>query len=213
MRYYSIVYEDNDILIVDKMQGVPTTFGKLANSLTEMVFNDMPYLKDVIGYNKNEGGLLNRLDNETGGLVLFAKNNESFSYFYSQMKNNRVTKIYTAIVDGLTKLHSGIVDTPIAHHPKNKKKMIIYQKGSKFGGTIQMAKTKYRLLESFLDRSLLEIEITKGVRHQIRVHLSSIGLPIVGDKLYNHKKYSDIPNHLLYSNRVIFYNRSGEKDR
>ena len=209
MKSYKIVYEDNDLLIVDKPQSLPTGIGKQKDNLVSLVFHDYPLLKEVIGYNKEEGGLLNRLDNETGGLVLFAKNNYSFNYYKEQMKSEKIKKIYTAIVYGRLKNKKGIIDYPIIHDPKNKKKMKII-KNPINELKYQIAKTKYQVLKELNNYSILKAIIYKGVRHQIRIHLAGIGHPIVGDRLYSKKK-ENFNSHFLYATGIEFFSTSGEK--
>lgn len=206
---YKIIYEDDELLIVDKPQGLPTTFGKNKNSLIELVFNDFSYLKNVKGYNNKEGGLLNRLDNDTGGLVLFAKNDVAFNYYKEQMKNSKIKKIYTSIVKGILKNRNGIISLPIIHHPKSKKKMKVIFKKSKNIKYLK-AETHYEVIKEFDNYSILKVIIYKGVRHQIRIHLASIGYPIVGDKIYGDKN-SSFKYHLLYANGLQFINLNNKE--
>lgn len=208
---YKIAYEDESIIIVDKPQDIATTPGKKEN-LCEEIFNDFPSLMNVKGYKKKEGGLLNRLDNETGGMVLFAKSNDSFKYYSDQMKNHKIIKKYIAVVDGIIKSERGIIDYHIAHHKKNKKKMnALLNNKIKYRGSPQEAVTKWKLLKRLKDKSILDIEITEGRRHQIRVHLSAAGYPITADKLYNKNKDNKQKYHLLYSYGVILNNYFNEK--
>jgi 23S rRNA pseudouridine1911/1915/1917 synthase len=197
-----IVYEDESIIIFDKPQGIPSTAGKIG-SFIEIVFKHYPQLKFVNGYKKNEGGLLNRLDNETGGIIMFAKTDKSFSYYSSLMKNNRIKKIYLAMVDGIPASENGVIDVPIAHHYSDKKRMTVAN-NSKYRGRPRQALTHWRLIKTFGKRSYLEVMIQKGARHQIRVHLAYIGLPITGDKLYNRRKTSEFSFHQLYAYKIEF---------
>ena len=199
-----IIYENDSIILVNKPQGLATGRGKKDN-LCDLIFKEKPYLLNVKGYKKEEGGLLNRLDNETGGIVLFAKNDEAFKYYHEEMKNCNIEKIYTAVVQGRPEDKKGLMDYPIAHHYKNKKKMVVVDERliKKYRGKPRPAITEWRLLKIKNENSILEVKIKKGVRHQIRVHLSYIGLPIIGDKLYN-KKNSEFKNHLLYANGIKF---------
>ena len=141
---------------------------------------------------------------------MVAKNNYGFEYYSSLMENGKITKTYNAIVEGIPENHSGIIDTPIVHHSKNSKKMVIYNEKIKYSGKIKYGKTGYKLIKNYKNYSLVELTITKGIRHQIRVHLSSIGVPIVGDKVYNTKTYEDIENHLLFANKILFTNHENK---
>lgn len=208
MQNYKIIYKDSSILVAAKPQGLATTPGKL-ESLCDHLFEEEPRLKEVKGYKEGEGGLLNRLDNETGGLVLFALSNESFSYYSDIMQEGRVAKYYRALVDGLPPAQAGVIDTPIAHHHKSKKKMIAVTEKRKHRGKARAATTSWQLVGSEGGRSLLDLLIKKGGRHQIRVHLSHQGLPIVGDKLYNRSKVESPRFHRLYAYRVVFTNLDG----
>lgn len=200
---YTVIFEDNDLLIIDKPQGLPTGFGN-ENNLTQMVFNENPDIKKVKGYNKNEGGLLNRLDNDTGGLVLFAKNDISFRYYSVLLKNNEVIKTYIALCENNFIDSHGVIESSIVH--KNNKKMKVI-KNKELG---QSAKTEWKILKVMGHHCLVEVKITKGVRHQIRLHLSSIGSPIVGDKIYNKKQYQNILYHKLFAVGLDFINMNGE---
>ncbi len=203
-----IVYEDNSILIIDKPQGLATGLGN-KNNLCTLFFNNFPDLKNVKGYKKGEGGLLNRLDNETGGITLFAKNDEAFQYYHKEMKNNNIEKKYITVVDGIPEKKEGIIKYSIAHHYKDIKKMVVVhdQLNIQYRGKPREAITewKVKVVDTINNKSILVIKITKGVRHQIRVHLAYIGLPIIGDKIYNKKQNEHIyENHLLYANGILF---------
>lgn len=208
LHNYSIIYEDDLLILINKPQGIPTAPGK-RRSLCDLVFEDRPMLKTVQGYDKNEGGLLNRLDNETGGMVLFAKNDKGFKYYSDLMNEQKIEKQYIAIVSGLINNKSGEINVPIAHHNKIKKRMIIVTQEAKYRSEPQEAVTKWKLLKKFENTSLVELSIRKGVRHQIRVHMAHLGHPIVGDKLYNKENKEKYDNHLLFANGVIFKDIKG----
>ncbi len=207
---YSVAYEDDSILIIDKPQGLATTPG-MKDNLCDIIFHDFPDLKNVKGYKKNEGGLLNRLDNETGGMVLFARSNEAFNYYSNQMKQGKIKKIYAAIVKGVPEESEGIIKLSIAHHFTKNNRMVVVKKNTKYRGRSHIALTCYKLIRTNRIYSQLEIKIVKGFRHQIRVHLSGMDLPIIGDKLYNKEKFYELDNHLLYANGIIFINLYGKK--
>lgn len=204
------VFEDESIVIFDKPQGMAASKGK-KTSLCDVVFDIMPNLSEVKGYRTNEGGLLNRLDNDTGGLVMFAKSDKAFEYFLGLMKDEKIQKKYVAITDGRLKAERGVVDTPIAHHPKNKKKMMVIDTVSgSFRGKPRISWTNWDLIDHVGSYNLLEVTIVKGLRHQIRVHLASIGQPIVGDKLYNRRVYP-VKYHQLYACGLEFTDMFGKQ--
>ena len=204
------VFEDENLIIFDKPQGVASSKGKIT-SLCDMVFDIYPALADVIGYRTNEGGMLNRLDNDTGGLVMFAKNDKAFEYYLAQMQHEKIQKNYMAITDGKLKSEKGVVDTPIAHHPKNKRKMMVIDTMSgSFRGKPRISWTNWDFEGKVGKYNLLKVTIVKGLRHQIRVHLASIGQPIVGDKLYNRRVY-DVQYHQLYACGLEFTDMFGKQ--
>lgn len=225
---FRVVFEDDSIFIVDKPQGLATTPGKNP-SLCEEVFALLPDLAVVKGYKPGEGGLLHRLDNETGGLVLFAKTGQAFRYYTLQMKEEKIIKHYTAVVTRKPPAESGIITVPIAHHFKSKKKMVVaagrdtvpgsITRGSgarpvKYRGRPQPAQTQWRVIGPHEYGFLLKVTITKGVRHQIRVHLAYAGMPIAGDKLYylrGEAETPELPRHLLYASGIEFSSFRGKQ--
>ncbi len=198
-----IIYEDNQLVVVSKPQGIATTPGNIED-LCSTLFQIRPELASVEGHKEGEGGLLNRLDNETGGLVLFAKSNEAFVFYKNLSSQNLITKDYYAIVHGTPSWSELTVSTPIAHHYSDKRRMLAISDGVRYRGRPQNATTQLRLISQDGYYSLINAKITQGVRHQIRVHLSSIKHPIVSDKIYCKKKELDIPYHLLFCHKVSF---------
>jgi 23S rRNA pseudouridine1911/1915/1917 synthase len=208
-HFYKKIYEDDFLLIVDKPQGLATASGP-QHYLCEYIFDDCPALAGVKGYKSGEGGLLNRLDNETGGLIFFAKTDKAFSYYSLQMKEEKVIKYYTAVVQGVPETQQGIITLPLAHHYKNKKRMVIADGSLAYRGKPQPAVTAWKLLHRCQQGAVLEIMIKKGVRHQIRVHLAAAGLPVAGDNLYNNTP-SEYVYHQLYATGVELLSLQGEK--
>ncbi len=206
---YVIAYEDDTLLVIDKRQGLPVTPGK-DSSLCDELFSLRPDLAVVRGFKPGEGGLLNRLDNETGGLVLFAKSDQDFLHYAQEMRGERVTKTYLAAVHGRPAGKAGVIDLPLGHSRKSVRRMLIAGKEKAVRGRALPARTAWRLVDSRPSFSLLEVEITKGVRHQIRVHLTAIDCPLVGDRLYNRKGGATLtPFHLLYCFKINFTPPSG----
>ena len=209
MKTYRIAYKEPGLIIVDKPQGLPTAPGKITDNLFDEVSLEFPEVKKIKGHRENEGGLLNRLDNETGGLVFIALIQESFDYYSTLMKNDDIIKIYHTIVEGIPSQSTGIIKTLIAHD--SKKKMVCLSGNKSHRGHGRETVTTWKKIKSAGNRCLLEVIITKGARHQIRVHLAHIGHPIIGDKLYNRKKYPDVDCHQLYCTGTEFVSINGKK--
>lgn len=184
-----ILYEDEAIVIVEKPAGLPSLAAQPGrvdpNTVEGWLQKEIPSAK-----------LVHRLDNDTSGLMMGAKTEEAFKILRNIWNTSKVIKKYTALVCGHTP-PSGTITTPIAHHPRKKKKMSVG------GEKTRPAHTQYKVLQYFKDYTLLEVQITTGVRHQIRVHLASMGHPVAGDKLYpNRKRQKEdpikYPHHLLH---------------
>ena len=173
-----ILFENDDFIGFDKPTGLPTTVGASSESLVAQVRAEHPELFNFSGFNEDEGGLLYRLDNETSGLVLFAKNREAFERFQDDPE---LEKVYAAQVEHFVSLpKSGVIHFAIAH--KSKVSMIAVLPGKKqhFRGNAQAALTRFEKGQD----GWIHCFIRKGMRHQIRVHLAAIGHAILGDPLY-----------------------------
>jgi 23S rRNA pseudouridine1911/1915/1917 synthase len=206
---FSVAYEDQTLLIIDKPQGLPVTPGR-KDSLCDALFAVRPALARVRGFKAGEGGLLNRLDNDTGGLVLFAKTQAGFHFYTEAMQSERVVKTYYAVVHGHPAA-AGEIDHPLGHSKKSARRMLLAGAGRTIRGRALTAHTVWRRVDEKPPLALLEVTITKGVRHQIRLHLASLGCPIVGDRLYNRKGSTAlVPFHLLYCFCVRMQSPAGE---
>lgn len=175
-----IIYEDKDILVVDKDAGLvvhPTldhSSGTLVNAL-------LYHLESIPSTDTLRPGIVHRLDRGTSGLLVVAKNERSLESLKRQFKERGVVKKYICLVSGKIEKKAGVIDAPIDRHKINRKKFTVSKEGRE-------AVTNYKLIKYVGEKfSLLEVEPKTGRTHQIRVHLSRIGYPIVGDKLYGGK--------------------------
>ena len=198
-----IIYEDPFLLVVDKPAGMPTHgfSGRGEGTLANFLIAARPELCNV-GKSRWEPGLVHRLDRETSGLVMVAKRPSVFVYFRQRFRRGDIRKKYWTLVEGATG-KKGVVDYPLAHDPQDRRKMKALFENAlpREGSKIWRAITCYRNLATSQDFSLLEVEMTTGVTHQIRVHLSAAGHPIVGDALYGgHRANSlGLQRHFLHA--------------
>jgi 23S rRNA pseudouridine1911/1915/1917 synthase len=186
----SIAYEDAEIIVVDKPAGMATHgfSARDVNTLTNRLITRWPELLSV-GRSRWEPGLLNRLDTDTSGLVLVAKNQPAFENLREQFRRRRITKKYTALVWG-NPADSGSISLVLEHDSTDKSRMQVIDpsRTNQQRSKSWHALTRFRKLEKLGEMSLLEILMETGVTHQIRVHLAAIGHPIVGDSLYASKR-------------------------
>lgn len=177
-----IVWEDENMLVVNKPSGMLThptaveTSGTLVNAL---LYKYKENLSDVNGDFRR--GILHRLDRNTSGLLMVAKNNDAHSFLVEKMKAGETDKRYLAVVKGVIEQDEFVVDKPIGRNPKHPEKMCILE-----GGKESVSEVK--VLERFKDATLVEVHLITGRTHQIRVHLSSIGHPVYNDTLYGFGK-------------------------
>lgn len=185
--YLKILYQDEAVIVVEKPAGVPC----LAKKPSEQ---DPQTLEGWLQKIHPRAKLVHRLDNDTSGIMVAAKTPEAHKKLREIWNTPLVEKKYLALVQGKTPAH-GKIDTPIAHHPRKKKKMITGGLKAKAASTI------YKTLKYLKDQSLIEVTITTGHRHQIRIHLASLGYPIVGDKIYQ-KNPEGLPHHYLHLSQL-----------
>ena len=175
-----IVYEDSNLLVINKPQGMvvhpaPGNYsGTLVNALLYHCKDSLSAINGVV-----RPGIVHRIDKETSGLLVVAKDNQSHIELSSQIKDKKALRAYWALVNGKVK-EDGTVNAPIARHPKDRKKMAVVKGGRE-------AVTHYKVLEEFEGYTLLECVLETGRTHQIRVHMAHIGHSIVGDKTYGQK--------------------------
>ena len=182
-----IIYEDNDLLVVEKPAGIivyPENTPKM-KTLIDLLIESHPELKNT--GTPPRYGIVHRLDKDTSGIILVAKNKNALMFLQKQFKERKATKRYLALVNGVIKEDKGKIETLIGRSPKNRKKQKVYLYGDPNSEKKRQAKTFYRVIERFKKHTLLEIEPKTGRKHQIRCHLAWMHHPIVGDKLYGFK--------------------------
>lgn len=194
-----VVYEDDDIIVVNKPKGlvVHPANGNWDGTLVNAI---MAICKDSLSGIGGEirPGIVHRLDKDTSGLLIIAKNDEAHLNMSNQIKDRQVKKIYYALVRGVVPENEATINMPIGRSTKDRKKMAVTKNGKE-------AVTHFKVLERFNKYTLLEVKIDTGRTHQIRVHLSEIGHPVVGDEVYsNGKNEFGIKGQLLHAKSLDF---------
>lgn len=194
-----VVYEDKDIIVVNKPKGlvVHPANGNWDGTLVNAI---MAICKDSLSGIGGEirPGIVHRLDKDTSGLLIIAKNDEAHLNMSNQIKERQVKKIYYALVRGVVSENEATINMPIGRSTKDRKKMAVDKNGKE-------AITHFRVLERFNKYTLLEVKIDTGRTHQIRVHLSEIGHPVVGDEVYsNGKNEFGVKGQLLHAKSLDF---------
>jgi len=191
-----IIYEDSDVLVANKPAGLivfPEGDISGEKTLIDALIEKYPKLAGV--GDPPRYGIAHRLDKDTSGVLLVAKNNESLIFLQNQFINRKVEKKYLALVTGNIKEDEGEIKTLIGRAPGDKRKQKAYLSDEPESEGKREAITEYKVLERFKDYTLLEVKIKTGRRHQIRCHFSYIHHPIAGDKLYSFKN-SPVPEGL-----------------
>lgn len=194
-----VVYEDKDIIVVNKPKGlvVHPANGNWDGTLVNAI---MAICKDSLSGIGGEirPGIVHRLDKDTSGLLIIAKNDEAHLNMSNQIKDRQVKKIYYALVRGVVPENEATINMPIGRSTKDRKKMAVTKSGKE-------AITHFKVLERFNKYTLLEVKIDTGRTHQIRVHLSEIGHPVVGDEVYsNGKNEFGVKGQLLHAKSLDF---------
>lgn len=195
----NIIYEDEDIIVVNKPKGMVVhpangnPDGTLVNALMSICKDSLSGIGGEI-----RPGIVHRIDKDTSGLLIVAKNDKAHLYLSEQIKNREITKKYVALVRGVIKENDATIDMPIGRSTKDRKKMAVRKDGKK-------AVTHFKVLQRFNGYTYLDIKIDTGRTHQIRVHLSEIGYPIVGDTVYsNGKNPFGVEGQMLHAKSLDF---------
>lgn len=190
-----IVYEDDDLLIINKKSGMVThpAPGNYENTLVNALIG-----KYQLSNNELRPGIVHRLDKDTSGLMLVAKNDYTHEKLSNMIQEKKVERYYLALVEGTFNHETGTIDAPIGRDPKNREKQIVTSVNSK------KAITHFKVIKRYNNYTLIECKLETGRTHQIRVHMAYINHPVVGDPLYGKKiKDSDF-GQLLHSYKIKF---------
>ncbi|MEX0681935.1 MAG: RluA family pseudouridine synthase [Dehalococcoidia bacterium] len=193
----AIVYQDRDIIVVDKPAGltVHPAPGHPTGTLVNALLAAVPDLQGISGTLRP--GIVHRLDKDTSGLLVVAKNDRAMRALQGQLKARLVHKTYLALVEGVPSPREGAIEAPIGRSPKNRKKMAVVANGRE-------SVTRYKVREELPGKlALLEVEPVTGRTHQIRVHMAAIGHPIVGDAVYG-KRSEVVGRQFLHAWKLAF---------
>ena len=194
-----IIYEDSDIIVVNKPKGmvVHPANGNPDGTLVNAIMNICKDSLSGIG-GEIRPGIVHRIDKDTSGLLIIAKNDKAHINLSEQIKNREITKKYVALVRGIVKENSATIDMPIGRSNKDRKKMAVKKDGKN-------AITHFNVIKRYNGYTYLDIKIDTGRTHQIRVHLSEIGYPIVGDSVYsNGKNPFGVEGQMLHAKSIEF---------
>jgi 23S rRNA pseudouridine1911/1915/1917 synthase len=213
-----IIYEDDEMLAVNKPAGLlvhavnptdgPTLVDWLLKKYPSLAEVGEPFLAQQ--HTSPRAGIAHRLDRETSGIMLVAKNNESFNYLKNLFQTHQIKKTYLALVYGVMKEDKGVIDAPIGRSKQDPRRRLA---GKQAKGVLRPAVTEYQTLERFPGYSYVALFPKTGRTHQLRVHLQSIGRPVVGDGLYaaGQPAQEFIARQALHASSVEFALSSGGK--
>lgn len=177
-----IIHEDDDIIVINKPRGMvvhPAAgnySGTLVNALLRHCGDSLSDINGVI-----RPGIVHRIDKDTSGVLVVAKNNRAHTFLSDLLREHDINRIYYAVAEGIINEDKGTIDAPVGRHPTDRKKMAVNVRNGR------RAVTHFKVLERFRRATLLELKLETGRTHQIRVHMSYIGHPLVGDDVYGRK--------------------------
>lgn len=191
-----IIFEDDDLMVVDKPAGLTThpSPGQTEHTLVNAMLSYYPRLAEM--GDSLRPGIVHRLDKNTSGLIIVAKNTQAQLKLIDQFRTHSVNKIYLALVKGKLTPEQGIIEAPIGRSPADRKKMAVTKDG-------RPARSEYKVIKYYKGFTLLEVKLETGRTHQIRVHLSAIGYPMAGDSVYG-VKVPFLDRQFLHAHRLSF---------
>lgn len=201
-----IIFENDELIVVNKPAGmvVHPAAGHAGGTLVNAVLGHEPDMEGIGG--EERPGLVHRLDKDTSGVIVLAKNERAHRWLQDQFRDRKVEKIYLALVDGKPPTPTGRVEAPIGRDPNHRKKMAILPGGNtnRPGAGGREAVSEYRTLETFPKHTLLEFHPHTGRTHQIRLHCAFLGCPIVSDPIYGHRHSSlpELKRHFLHASKL-----------
>ncbi len=212
-----IIYEDKDIIVINKPAGmvVHPACGNYSGTLVNALLNYKGFLTDFNEPRTTNDerrtlrpGIVHRLDKDTSGVMLVAKTGTALRKLSNQLKNRAITKKYIAVAKGIISLDEGIIDLPVNHDKKNRMKMVI----DRYDG--KEAVTHYKVISRNKEKNFTVLEVTPktGRTHQIRIHFSHIGHPILGDTLYNGPAFQGLSRQALHAKSISFIHPSKNKE-
>ena len=193
-----IVYEDNDVIVVNKANKVVVhpACGNKSGTLVNGLLYHSKNLSSING--EFRPGIVHRIDADTTGLLMIAKNDKAHKILADQLKEKTTHRVYYALVWGVINNETGTVDAPIGRDPKDRKKMAVTPDNSK------EAITHFRVIERYKNATLIELKLETGRTHQIRVHMKYIGHPVVNDPVYSNKPLFDDSGQCLHAKELGF---------
>jgi 23S rRNA pseudouridine1911/1915/1917 synthase len=213
----TIIYEDDTLLAVNKPSGlVVHADGRTVEpTLSDWVIAHYPHLKDIGGMHTLDtgryavrAGILHRLDRETSGIILIAKNDEAFYFLQRQFLDHSIQKTYFAIVEGVLDAKEGVIDLPIGRSRADFRQ---FTTGDDARGTLRSAVSQFKVLQQGNGFALLELSPQTGRTHQLRVHMKALGHPIVSDTRYGTKEALGIKRVALHAGKLDFTHPNGSK--
>jgi 23S rRNA pseudouridine1911/1915/1917 synthase len=201
----SILYEDEDLIVINKAAGIAVHpgAGQREHTLVNALLHHCSTLSGIAG--KERPGIVHRLDKETSGCLVVAKNDVAHRALSKQFASRTVEKIYLAVVAGKLRKQTGVIENKIGRHPVHRQRMSVTSSRGR------AAKTEYRVVGSSEEASLVECTLHSGRTHQIRVHLHHLGNPVLGDKIYGARFAKDLPRQMLHAWKLGFHHpRTGE---